>query len=68
MVEVFIYTVIIELKFQIEVMLILIYVFFKSGLFEEINYLRNNVKTGKIQTPLGNKEDFTRGIWQAIGK
>ncbi|CAG8495141.1 8288_t:CDS:10, partial [Funneliformis caledonium] len=39
----------------------------KSGLFEEINYLRNSVKTGKIQTPLGNKEDFTRGIWQAIG-
>ncbi|GBB86451.1 hypothetical protein RclHR1_12890006 [Rhizophagus clarus] len=38
----------------------------KSGLFEEINYLRNNVRTGEIHTPFGDK-DFTRGIWQAIG-
>ncbi|CAB4443671.1 unnamed protein product [Rhizophagus irregularis] len=38
----------------------------ESGLFEEINYLRKNVRTGEIHTPFGDK-DFTHGIWQAIG-
>ena len=41
--------------------------FFKGGLFEEISYLRNNVKTGEVHTPFGDK-NFTHGIWQAIGK
>ncbi|CAG8666561.1 1087_t:CDS:10 [Acaulospora morrowiae] len=39
----------------------------ERGLFDEINYLRNEVKNGKIRVPLDQDTEFTRGIWQAIG-
>ncbi|CAG8434423.1 1983_t:CDS:10 [Ambispora gerdemannii] len=39
----------------------------EKGLFDEIRYLRNQLKLGQQNTPTGDPIDYTRGIWQAIG-
>ncbi|CAG8499643.1 13202_t:CDS:2 [Acaulospora colombiana] len=39
----------------------------ERGLFNEIEYLRNEVKDGKMHVPPDQNAEYTRGIWQAIG-
>ncbi|CAG8470751.1 4104_t:CDS:10 [Ambispora leptoticha] len=39
----------------------------EKGLFDEIRYLRNELKLGQQNTPTGDPVDYTHGIWQAIG-
>ncbi|KAL1925192.1 uncharacterized protein VTP21DRAFT_75 [Calcarisporiella thermophila] len=38
----------------------------KTGLFEELRNMRSLEKSGQARCP-GNEQDYTRGIWQAIG-